>query len=92
MIRREKGIEKQFRLNCTSCNVSIAYRPTPPSTPSTYLYIIEGGVERKDDDGQDAPTAEKGGGGSSAAGSADSEELVETKAADAADDFLNSMS
>ena len=44
MIKREKGMEKQYRLNCTSCNVAVAYRPAPAGQPTKYLYVLPDAV------------------------------------------------
>jgi hypothetical protein len=39
-IKREKGIEKQYYLNCVQCDVTLAYRSTPFGTPGKYVYLI----------------------------------------------------
>jgi hypothetical protein len=45
MIRREKGIERQFPLHCPSCDVPIGYRPTPLDEPSKLLYVYRGALK-----------------------------------------------
>jgi hypothetical protein len=44
ILKRTKGIEKQYRLSCTNCDIAIAYRPVPPSVPTKYLYVLKGSV------------------------------------------------
>eukprot|EP01048_Picozoa_sp_COSAG05_P009594 COSAG05_NODE_798_length_7245_cov_46.630982_4_plen_355_part_00 len=40
-IKRAKGVEKQFWLNCVHCDVTLAYRSTPFGQPGKYVYLIE---------------------------------------------------
>lgn len=44
LIRRPKGIERQYRLCCRSCRQAIAYRATP--TPQSFLYVLQGSIAR----------------------------------------------
>ena len=40
ILKRAKGIEKQYRLACTNCDITIAYRPVPPNVATKYLYVL----------------------------------------------------
>ena len=40
-IKRPKGVEKQFWLNCVHCDVTVAYRSTPFGQPGKYVYLLE---------------------------------------------------
>jgi hypothetical protein len=44
LIKRTKGVEKQYRLNCTNCDIAIAYRPVPPELATKYLYVLQDAV------------------------------------------------
>jgi hypothetical protein len=61
MIKRPKGKEKQYRLNCTACDVCLGYRPVPLDTPTKYLYVLSGAVSDADKEtllsSASAPTA-----------------------------------
>jgi hypothetical protein len=39
LVKREKGIEKQYPLNCTLCDVTVAYRSAPPVAASSRLGV-----------------------------------------------------
>jgi hypothetical protein len=41
-IKREKGVERQYWLNCMQCDAVLAYRSTPFGKPSKYIYLHEG--------------------------------------------------
>jgi hypothetical protein len=45
-IKREKGVEKQWRLVCPNgeCGVTLAYRPAPHEEPTQFLYLLENSV------------------------------------------------
>jgi hypothetical protein len=45
LIKREKGIERQFPLHCPACDVPIGYRPVPLDQPSRFLYIYYGSLK-----------------------------------------------
>eukprot|EP00899_Mesostigma_viride_P028320 jgi/Mesvir1/8673/Mv02613-RA.1 len=47
-IKREKGLEKQYRYNCELCDICIAYRPVPFTQETKFIYVfpnalVEGG-------------------------------------------------
>eukprot|EP00270_Netrium_digitus_P013258 TRINITY_DN4379_c0_g1_i2.p2 TRINITY_DN4379_c0_g1~~TRINITY_DN4379_c0_g1_i2.p2 ORF type:complete len:126 (+),score=26.29 TRINITY_DN4379_c0_g1_i2:101-478(+) len=44
LLKREKGLEKQFRYNCELCDVCVAYRPVPYEKETKYIYIFPEGV------------------------------------------------
>jgi len=39
LVRRTKGVEKQWRLQCRSCSTSVAYRSAPTTSAGSFLYI-----------------------------------------------------
>lgn len=43
-IKREKGIEKQYWLNCMQCDSVLAYRSTPFGKPAKFIYVHEGAL------------------------------------------------
>jgi hypothetical protein len=43
-IKREKGIEKQYWLNCMQCDSVLAYRSTPFGRPAKFIYLHEAAV------------------------------------------------
>jgi hypothetical protein len=43
-IKREKGVEKQYRLNCKECGLFQCYRPVPPGSSTKYCYFVEGAL------------------------------------------------
>lgn len=45
IIRREKGVERQFPVHCPSCDVPIGYRPAPLDAPSRFLYVHSGALK-----------------------------------------------
>eukprot|EP00271_Cylindrocystis_brebissonii_P013275 TRINITY_DN32998_c0_g1_i1.p1 TRINITY_DN32998_c0_g1~~TRINITY_DN32998_c0_g1_i1.p1 ORF type:complete len:487 (+),score=99.33 TRINITY_DN32998_c0_g1_i1:534-1994(+) len=40
LLKREKGIEKQFRYNCELCDICVAYRPVPYEQESKFIYVF----------------------------------------------------
>jgi hypothetical protein len=40
IVKRPKGNEKQYRLNCTQCGICICYRPKPMEQENKYMYIL----------------------------------------------------
>jgi len=49
VIRREKGLERQWPLLCPSCTAPIGYRPAPLGQETKYLYIISDAVSEDTD-------------------------------------------
>lgn len=47
LLKREKGVEKQFRYNCELCNVCVAYRPVPYEEDSKYIYVFPEAVDTR---------------------------------------------
>ena len=43
-IKRDKGIEQQYRFNCTVCGLCLAYSPSPWDKNVTLLYLMDGAV------------------------------------------------
>ena len=43
-IKREKGVERQYWLNCMQCDAVLAYRSTPFGKPAKYIYLHEGAM------------------------------------------------
>ena len=43
-IKRQKGIEKQYWLNCMQCDSVLAYRSTPFGRPAKFIYLHEAAV------------------------------------------------
>lgn len=74
-IRRAKGIERQWRLLCTQCELPLAYRPVPLDQKTKYLYVMADAVKmvikrKRSEEDLDAEWDEaveqlRGGGGSS---------------------------
>jgi hypothetical protein len=44
LLRREKGMERQFMLCCRGCGLEVAYRPVPLETPTRYMYVLKDAV------------------------------------------------
>lgn len=44
LIRREKGIERQYELCCKGCKAPVAYRPVPLAQATRFLYVPPDGV------------------------------------------------
>lgn len=42
-LRRDNGIEVQYRLLCPGCKLFCAYRPVPIDQPSRYIYLLYDG-------------------------------------------------
>ncbi|CAI5474381.1 unnamed protein product [Closterium sp. Yama58-4] len=40
LLKREKGVERQFRYNCELCDACIAYRPVPYEQDCKYIYLF----------------------------------------------------
>lgn len=40
-IKREKGIERQYRLVCKECGLLLCYRPVPMGQKSKYCYFVK---------------------------------------------------
>ncbi|CAI6007290.1 unnamed protein product [Closterium sp. NIES-65] len=40
LLKREKGVERQFRYNCELCDACIAYRPVPYDQDCKYIYLF----------------------------------------------------
>ncbi|CAI5517063.1 unnamed protein product [Closterium sp. Naga37s-1] len=40
LLKREKGVERQFRYNCELCDACMAYRPVPYEQDSKYIYLF----------------------------------------------------
>lgn len=85
LVRRAKGIERQWPLLCSGCDVPIAYRPVPLSQTTRAMFVLPGalvtadvsgkppGAARRRIDPADAGVEQSGaasGGAGSAAGSA----------------------
>ena len=47
LLRRDKGTERQHRINCCDCGVPLGYKSSPLDVPSRWLYIFGGAVARK---------------------------------------------
>lgn len=43
-IKRDKGVEKQYRINCSNCGNPIAYRPVEWSQPTKFMYVYDRAV------------------------------------------------
>ena len=44
LIKREKGLERQYELCCKQCKLPIAYRPVPLAQASKFLYVLPDSV------------------------------------------------
>eukprot|EP00808_Paulinella_micropora_P021350 g40553.t1 len=40
-IKRRKGVERQYRLNCKACGLLMCYRVAPVGKPSKYCYFVK---------------------------------------------------
>ena len=47
LLRRDKGTERQHRINCCNCGVPLGYKSSPLDIPSRWVYIFSGAVVRK---------------------------------------------
>ena len=43
-VRREKGVERQYRLDCAGCGAAVAYRPKPFDESTRFLYVEKDAV------------------------------------------------
>merc|ERR1712137_355565 len=41
LLRRQNGVEKQYRFYCKQCRQPLGYRPSPPSETSKYTYFYK---------------------------------------------------
>ena len=47
LLRRDKGTERQHRINCCNCGVPLGYKSSPLDIPSRWVYIFSGAVVKK---------------------------------------------
>eukprot|EP00850_Spirogloea_muscicola_P020166 SM000208S06336 [mRNA] locus=s208:97784:98951:+ [translate_table: standard] len=47
LLKREKGIERQFRYNCELCDVCVGYRSTPFEDEAKIIYVFPEAVATK---------------------------------------------
>ncbi len=58
VIKRPKGLETQYRLNCSKCDLMVAYRPVPIERPSQFIYVADGSVKKSDEWMREGPPME----------------------------------
>jgi hypothetical protein len=44
LLQREAGMERQYRLNCTRCDMALAYRPVAATETCDFLYVFDGAM------------------------------------------------
>ncbi|GBG46512.1 hypothetical protein CBR_g79910 [Chara braunii] len=45
LLKRDKGVEKQYRYNCELCDLCVGYRPVPYEMATKYIYIFPEAVK-----------------------------------------------
>ena len=46
-IKREKGVERQYRLHCVQCDMPLAYRSVPFGKQGKFLYLMQNAVSER---------------------------------------------
>ena len=61
MIKRQKGVEKQYRWKCPGCDLTLCYQSTPFDSTTKFLFAMAGALTTHEDDlGQEPETGPGG--------------------------------
>ena len=70
MIKREKGVEKQYRWKCPGCDLALCYQSTPFDSTTKFVFAMAGALTTHEEEEEEQEGANGGGSASADAAAA----------------------